>query len=259
MQNLVADVTQARAVADEVRAPPIGRWQASGLRLELLNRFELTHRGEPIRLPIPVQRLVAFLAIEDRVVRRNYVASMLWVDSTEERAFGSLRSALWRLRQVEYRLVEATSCDLCLAAGLHVDLREATAWTRRICSDGWSLDDLDVDAAAFTSDLLPDWYDDWIVPEREHFRELRVRALERLCERHTAAGRFGPAIDAAYAAVRNAPMRESAHRALIGVHLAEGNHAEALRRYESYRDLLVRQLGVEPSSRIRELVAGLTG
>ena len=40
--------------------------------------------------------------------------------------------------------------------------------------------------AAALGDLLPDWYDDWLVLERERLRELRVRALERVCERLTA-------------------------------------------------------------------------
>jgi DNA-binding SARP family transcriptional activator len=225
----------------------------TGLRLALLNRFELSCRGEPIVLAMPAQRLVAFLAIADRAVARTYVASMLWIDSPEERAFGSLRSALWRLRQVDAGLVEGTSYDLRLAAGVDVDLREATAAARRICDRAGGSGEPDLDIADLAGELLPDWYDDWIMLERERFRELRVRALECLCERYTAAGTFGRAMEAALAAVENEPLRESAHRAAIKVHLAEGNQAEALRRYEAYRSLLSRQLGLAPSSRMREL------
>jgi DNA-binding SARP family transcriptional activator len=53
------------------------------------------------------------------------------------------------------------------------------------------------------------------------------------------------------------PLRESAHRALIGAHLAEGNPGEALRQYQLFRGLLGRELGIEPSPRIRALLAGL--
>jgi|SRR5918996_5959866 DNA-binding SARP family transcriptional activator len=231
---------------------------ARGLRVTLLNRFELSHRGEVIAVAVPAQRLIAFLAIEGRPVLRTYAASVLWIDSTEERAFGSLRSALWRLRQVAAGLVEGTSRGVGLTTGVGVDLHEASACARRICDDAVPTDQLDVDTGALSGDLLPDWYDDFIVLERERFRELRVRALECLCARYTAVREFGPAMDAALAAVKTEPLRESAHRAAIRVHLAEGNQAEALHRYESYRKLLRRELGLEPSSQISTLVAPLT-
>jgi DNA-binding SARP family transcriptional activator len=248
-------------VRSVARSPDAGEFAESahtGLRLALLDRFELSDRGAPIALAVPAQRLIAFLAIEGRVVLRAYAASALWIDSTEERASGSLRSALWRLRQVDHGLVEGTSRDVRLTAGVDVDLREVSACARKICDGAVATDELDVDAGALSADLLPDWYDDWIVLERERFRELRVRALESLCEQYTAAEQFGRAMDAALAAVKIDPLRESAHRAAIGVHLAEGNWAEALQRYESYRRLLRRELGFEPSSRISALVACLT-
>ncbi len=28
---------------------------------------------------------------------------------------------------------------------------------------------------------FPDWYEDWVLIEREHFRQLRLHALEALC------------------------------------------------------------------------------
>ena len=63
----------------------------------------------------------------------------------------------------------------------------------------------------------------------------------RCCaERLTAARRFGPALEAALAAVAGEPLRESAHRVLIKAHLAEGNVSEAIRQYHFYRTLLQR-------------------
>ena len=56
---------------------------------------------------------------------------------------------------------------------------------------------------------------------------------------------------------RGEPLRESAHRALIRVHLAEGNAGEALRQYDLYAGMLWRQLGLGPSPLIEELVRPL--
>jgi DNA-binding SARP family transcriptional activator len=97
-----------------------------------------------------------------------------------------------------------------------------------------------------------------VLIERERFRQLRLYALETLCERFTAAGRIAEATQAGLAAVACEPLRESSHRALVKAHLADGNAGEALRQYRLYRELVRTQLGLEPSPRMDELVGALT-
>ena len=88
--------------------------------------------------------------------------------------------------------------------------------------------------------------------------ELRLHALETLAVRLADAGRFASAVEAALAAVRAEPLRESANRCLVTVHLAEGNSMEALRAYETFRQALSADLGMQPSIRMSVLVASLT-
>ena len=104
-------------------------------------------------------------------------------------------------------------------------------------------------------DLLPGWYEDWVVTEREHFRQLRLHALEQLCEQLTDDGRFGQAVEAGLAAVSGEPLRESAHRVLIRAYLQEGNRAEAIRQYSACRDVLRRELGIDPSPPTQALLS----
>jgi len=228
-------------------------------QLALLDAFELECRGEPVSLPLPAQRLLAFLALQPRPLQRVYVAGALWLDSTEPRASGSLRSALWRLRQTGHELVEATNHHLRLSPAVAVDVRRVVAWAAGVLDSSRELRDSDVANASFSGDLLPDWYDDWVLLERERLRQLRAHALETLCGRLAAAGRFGEAMEVGLAAVKQEPLRESAHRAVIGVHLAEGNGADALRHYRYYRGLLRDELRLVPSARMEELVRDLAG
>jgi DNA-binding SARP family transcriptional activator len=88
--------------------------------------------------------------------------------------------------------------------------------------------------------------------ERERIRQRMLHALEMLSRRLVSVGRFADAIEAALTAISADPLRESAQRALIEAHAAEANWAEALRAFESYRDLIRRELGVNPS---RDLTA----
>ena len=64
-------------------------------------------------------------------------------------------------------------------------------------------------------------------------------------------------MEAAQAAVKLEPLRESAHRLLIGVHLTQGNQSEAVRHYRLYRRLLRRELALDPSAQMDELVSTL--
>ena len=68
-------------------------------------------------------------------------------------------------------------------------------------------------------------------------------------------GHYVEALDAALAAVRSDPLRESARRLILRIHLAEGNQVEALRHFHSYRALLAAELGIEPSPRTWALVS----
>jgi DNA-binding SARP family transcriptional activator len=231
------------------------------LRLSLLSSFELTSAGDPVSLPMPAQRVLAFIALRERPVLRTHVAETLWLDSTETRACGSLRSALWRLRRPGFELVDVTSGQLQLEPQVAVDVRVLAGWAHSMLDApdgaGGELIGMGGVGDRFFGDLLPDWYDDWLVVERERLRELRVRALECVCERLTALGKFGSAVEAGLAAVDAEPLRESARRCLIGVYLAEGNQAEAVRGYRAYRDLLHNRLALEPSARMEELIGGL--
>jgi DNA-binding SARP family transcriptional activator len=224
-------------------------------QVALLRSFELRHLSEPVHLPPAAQRLVALLAIQRCALRRVFVAGTLWTDYSETAANASLRTALWRLRQLPCGLVDATPTHLSLATRVEVDLHRAREIAHRLRDlvDDWHEDDVETIVRA--GELLPDWYDDWVVIERERFRQARLHALEALCHALARRGRYESAIDAGLAAVAGEPLRESAHRAVILVHLAEGNRGEALRQYEFCRRLLKEQLGLEPSIELERLRA----
>ncbi|MGE5460199.1 MAG: AfsR/SARP family transcriptional regulator [Solirubrobacterales bacterium] len=218
----------------------------------------MTVDAEDIPLPMNAQRLVCFLALHDQPLLRTFVGGSLWGDSTDLLAGGSLRSALWRLRHATYPVVALTSDHIALSPSLVVDLREGKALAHRVLDPSQELDDVaEVNEEVLSVDLLPDWTEDWVLMERESYHQLRLRALEALCRRLSAKGRFGQAVQAGLAAVSGEPLRESARRALIEAHLAEHNVAAALREYETFRQLLHDELGLAPSEDMRALVEGL--
>jgi DNA-binding SARP family transcriptional activator len=242
----------ARAAAQSSSQAP---FVDSPIHLGLLKGFDLRQGGRQIRLPLSAQRLLAFLALHDRPLQRLYVAGTLWLDSSQDAANANLRTALWRLRRPGCVLVDATPTELSLAEGVVVDLRETEKTAQRVLAHHGESSDLG--ALCVAGDLLPDWYDDWLLVERERFRQLRLHALESLAEDLAAGGRFAAAAEAALAAVAAEPLRESAHRVLVRLHLAEGNVAEAIRQYRVYSNLLRNELGLEPTPNMQNLVRSL--
>ena len=225
------------------------------LELSLLRGFAVQRDGRPVEMPRSGQRLVAFLALQARPLARVFVAGTLWMDVDEDRAAAALRTALWRLGTAGApELVRSLGSTLSLSPAVTTDVDRASHRARELV-DRHDARPGDVELLREAGDLLPDWYDDWIVIERERFRQLRVQALEALCEELTLAGDHAHATDAGLSAVACEPLRESAHRARISAHLAQGNAVEALRQYRLYRGLLQRSLGLKPSAAIRELIA----
>ena len=224
------------------------------LRLGLLEGFELTCGRRTIELSSGSERLLAFLAIANRPLMRNYIAFSLWPDKDEGRAFGNLRSTIWRLRQAGLGLIESAGQRMRLGREVMVDLHSATLVAQRLLDGHEPLDWRRVQAVLTAGDLLDDWYEPWLAPERERLRQMRLRALEALSTQLLRAGDVTGAIETGLAAVAAEPLRESAHRVVINAHLAEGNHAEALRQYEAYRLAASSELGVLPSEALERLV-----
>jgi DNA-binding SARP family transcriptional activator len=220
--------------------------------VRLLGCFEVLVDDEPKNISLPAQRLLAMLALEQGgTCERSYVAGTLWPDSAESAARSNLRSALSNLGRLRGMMIEIMPGSIRLAPHLRVDLYEHRERASRLLDP----DDQgnDVLVSAFASDLLPHWDEVWVESERESYRQLRVHVLERLSDRLTKLGRYAEGIQAALLAVDAAPLRESAHRAVINALAAEGNRGEAMARYTELCDLLDRELGVEPSFRIDDV------
>jgi DNA-binding SARP family transcriptional activator len=224
--------------------------------VRLVDGFALSCDGRPIQLPISAQRLVAFLALVDRPIPRSRVAGTLWPDTTDGRAMGNLRSVLWRLRRSGDGVVSSTDGVLALAPRVAVDVGDLMGLARLVFDARGPVPD-SLAALTHTGSLLPDWSDDWVLAERERFRQLRLHALETACGRLVRAGEFGQAVEVCLAAVADEPLRESAQRELISLYLAEGNRIDALRQYEAFRLLIGEELGIEPSRETRERVETL--
>ncbi len=248
-------MTDVAAVDHPDREPP-----KEELMVSVLDTFSFRAGDHALALPSGSRKLLAFLALRDRPATRHLVASTLWPEAPPQDAASSLRSALWRLKPTASAAVVVEDLDLGPAPDVRVDIRESRALAHRLLDPTCELLPSDESAAAVASlsvDLLPGWYDDWVVIENEEWHQLRLHALEAMASHLTQKGRWAEAVIAALAAIRAEPLRESAHGALIRVFLAEGNQMEALEAFNRYRGMLKSELGIEPTEQLTNLVSNL--
>ena len=214
-----------------------------------------TDEGVAVVVVGEARRLLALLSLDGLMLPRAFVAGTLWPEVTERHAHSSLRSALARMPAQARELLDVSHLEVGLAEGVIVDVRESRALAHRLLDHHTAVADLGSHAVRMLSaDLLPGWYDTWMLFEAEEWRQLRMHALEMLADQLAAAGHFGAGAAAGLAAIQADPLRESGHATLIRVHLAEGNQSEALRQFDRYRTLLHAELGLEPTSRLSDLV-----
>ncbi|GIJ25093.1 hypothetical protein Vqi01_02550 [Micromonospora qiuiae] len=239
-------------MAADPPTPTTGEHRYVEVELHLLGGFRLMHGGTPVLVPRGLQRIIALIGLRPDATR-THLAGLLWPEATEERALSSLRTALWRLRQDPYCPLIITADTVRLDPAVRVDVDELEATAARV-RDGQAPDDAARALTAGRHDLLPGWYDDWVLTSRERLRQLRLHMLEQVASQHLAAGRHGEALEAALEAMAAEPLRETPHRLVVRIHLAEGNAFEAVHAFYVYRDLLLRELRLEPSPAMTALL-----
>lgn len=236
---------RARVITDP------SRWGAA-LSLRLLGRFSLTVGDDELMLSLAARRLVTLLALQRRPLLRGLIAGTLWPDGGTMHANGSLRTALWRVRVCDPEIVRATSTEVALTDAVAVDLDVYEARARAMLAGSITADDVHLFADA--PELLPGWYDDWLLVHQESWRQLRSEALEAAGACLARPTTHQLALEAALAAVRIDPLRESAHRAVILLHLRHRNYHDAARQYRLCVRLFATRLHAAPSSELQLLM-----
>jgi len=225
------------------------------LRLSMLNGFELSEEDEAVVLSGGAQRLIAFLALQGQPVSRDVIAETLWPEASNAQSRARLRTAIWRLGRLARNAVDIDVLELTLSPGVDLDFPDAQRLAHRLVFVDTIPSEGDMTSAALTvlsSDLLPNWYEDWAIIRQEEWRQIRLHALEALAHKFLEAGRYVEALEAATAARKVDPLRESPHALVIRVHLAEGNQSEAVREFLAFRQLLRTELGIEPTPELRD-------
>jgi len=223
------------------------------LHIELLHHFRVTSDGLSLALGRSGERLVAYLALEDRSLARDHIAGALWPDTSQSRAAANLRRALFLVRHHAPGLTRSNTHRLSVAAEVSVDVRAQRCLIEAITSGERTAAAAD-ELRLLRGDLLPDWDESWLEASREELRQLRLISLEAVAAAHLGESRPATALAVALCVACDQPLRESAHRLVIQAHLAQGNWAEAARHYLRYQTQLWAELQLRPGAGLEALM-----
>lgn len=207
--------------------------------------------------------LLAYLALgHGRSFSRSELLASLWPEPGASASSGSFNTALWRLR----RLLETPplahgnlitsdrrgAIALCPQADVWLDVAEFDRLvTPRLARAPEQLTDEDMDALEravrlYKADLLVELSDDWALRARERYRRNFLNALYRLMQIATIRRQYLDGIACAQRILDHDPLREDVHRDLMQLFVASGQRALALRQFEHCRELLRRELAIQP-------------
>ena len=139
-------------------------------------------------------------------------------------------------------MVACTGSSLMLSPEVSLDVADLER-------HGWALVNGDTEAVAdqawdwFSKELLPGWYDDWVIIQRDRLEQLQIHFLEALVHRLRERGDFARAIDQAMRLVAIDPFRERSQLALIQALIDEGSWGRAQRQADQYGRLLEDSFG----------------
>ena len=242
----------------------------------LLGTFEVDVDGRRLdraafERPSGLRLLKLLLATPEHRVRREVAAELLWPEAEPDRSVGNLRKAIHFARRglsglaSEHGVIAGDGDWLRFAPGVELDvdvdrLLEALGQIEgrtagRVGSIPSADDPLEIVATLGGADLLPeDPYEEWLVPLRERLRDRVIAATLAGVTQARRRGELGLAGRLADRALAIDPADETAHRALIEMHLEAGRLHAARRQLLACRRALAEAYAVEPSDELIALV-----
>ena len=205
------------------------------------------------RLTRKSKALVAYLALQgERGQSREKLAELLWGDSAEEQARANLRQTLSSIRKALSNagaaclITEGDQVSL-VVPDIELDVSEFKRLAAQTKPEA-----LKRAAQLYKGDLLDGFslkeesFEAWVRVERERLRHLACDVLANLIAHCDDVGDTELCVEMAVRLLQLDPLRESAHRILMSAYDAQGRQASGLKQFEICRDVLKRELGVEP-------------
>ncbi|MGH2543992.1 MAG: BTAD domain-containing putative transcriptional regulator, partial [Ardenticatenaceae bacterium] len=232
---------------------------STSLSIRLLGPFEAYVGGHMPVLRRKSRAMLAYLAVTGRAHSRRALAEMFCQETDDPSA--ALRSLLSRIRRqlgAETLLTEGDTVQFNRQAGWVDCLEFEQTLEGDLGQPPWEhlAARVDLYRGEFLDGLsladAPE-FELWLLGERARLRNLYERGLAEIVGRLIALQQYGPAIRWAQQLVQSNPLLEEVHAQLMWLYAQTGQREAALQQFDHCRELLARELAVEPTPELRAL------
>lgn len=243
------------------------------LRIQTLGDFVVTRRDAHVELGQHQARdLLAILICAQGPVHRDKLIEWLWPHLPEERALSTLYSTVYTLRQrLEPGRTHSAALSFVRSDGeayrldwQRDDALDVSEFMRRVqlalrpVPGETRLERLQAAEAAYTGPFLPQWpYADWAAVCRAEVEEAYQAVASDLAGACADAGQTTAAVALYRRLLVLDPERETWHRGLMEIFIAEGDRSLAAHQYRLCQRILQERLGIDPSPKTQKLFASL--
>jgi DNA-binding SARP family transcriptional activator len=238
------------------------------IRVRLLGPPTIERNGEPAKVETrKALALLAYLAVERRSHGRASLIALLWPETNEGRGRAVLRRTLHALSAAlpaGLLLTDQDQIALSDDPRLRIDIDEVRDAHLRCVESGARCAKcplpLRATADLFRDDFLAGFtlkdsiaFDDWQFLQAEAFRRAHATLLERLVACLESIADYATAIEYASQWLALDNLDEAPHVALMRLHALAGKRTAALRQYENCKSVIRKEIGEEPSARVKRL------
>jgi predicted ATPase/DNA-binding SARP family transcriptional activator len=219
------------------------------IEINMLGRFEIQNDGKAVQLGSrPASALLAYLALTRGTKHpREKLAGLFWPESTDQNARKNLRQALWRLRKSlgnDFLEIDGNSITFLPSRNVRLD----TALV-----DAEEDSDLEAAVSSYQGELLPGFYEDWVLLERDRLAAAFAHKMHQLLNRLLVEKRWDDVLRWSEYWISSGQISEAAFRALMRAHAAQGERVQVERDYQRCVDALQSDIGVMPSEETQAL------
>ncbi len=234
------------------------------LRIRLLGKFQVAVDGKLVGETRWQRRsaklLIKLLALRpEHQLHREQAMESLWPESPPQAAANNLNKVIHMARRAlepglstgaSSRFLHRESDLVILRApgNLWIDVDAFEAHAAEANKIG-TIEEYEAALAYYTGDLLDeDLYEDWLSHKRDKLRLLYQDLTLKLAQAYEEDGCFNESIERLNELLEVEPTNEDVHRRLMRLYALIGHRQQALSQYQRCRDVVRKELDVEPEA-----------
>jgi DNA-binding SARP family transcriptional activator len=242
-----------------------------GLSIQMLGKFKITlNRKTEINLKGHNSKsmLAYFVYNRKKPIHREKLMSMFWPDSLPDCARNGLNVTIHNIRKNFQPLKSEKDIiiykDECYSfhpdQNVEIDVeRFNLLWRKGLALENTrdyekSIDFFYKAVTLYKGDFIEDLlYEEWCEPERENIKERYLVILDRLSLHAFRQGSYNSTIEICNTMLQKDNCLEEIHRRVIASYRALGARDKAIKQFKKCKQMLQKELGINPSQTTLEL------